>query len=327
VPGLRRTPDPGGDGRTPEPRRALLSMWRAGLARPGWDRLRDPAAGGPARPIRVAVPGRCFPGLCQPGCCLPRRDLQPRRLSIGLRALAPGAGLRRSGRAVRLGGGRGVGGRGRARRNHGRPRTIVVINLRPDRFAVRTSGSLAVASTAAPTFVEGMRRVLARLVNRGLRAEVRTGNILTKQRYVALERVPGAGPIRVGLDGDAGHPPDLGCPAGRPRREHRAAGLHPGQAPARSTHAGGDLDRDRAAPHAREHVDPPRAGRRKPGPAARHLARRVAEDARRGGAHARRRLAPAAGRARRPARAGGGRTGGSRARPVAFLFDEAPERA
>ena len=86
----------------------------------------------------------------------------------------------------------------------GDPRTIVVINLRPDRFAVRTPG-LAAASSAEPTSVDsagptseaGMRRVLARLVNRGLRAEVRTGNILTNQRYVALERVPGAGPVRV----------------------------------------------------------------------------------------------------------------------------------
>jgi paraquat-inducible protein B len=97
----------------------------------------------------------------------------------------------------------------------GDPRTIVVINLRPDRFAVRTPGLAGASSSVVePTSDAGMRRVLARLVNRGLRAEVRTGNILTNQRYVALERVRGAGPSRVDWTAAPVTLPTSGAPPG-----------------------------------------------------------------------------------------------------------------
>ena len=72
------------------------------------------------------------------------------------------------------------------------PRTVVLIGVHPDRLRVRSGDSLAAPSNDRET-----RALLQRMVARGLRAQVRTSNIVTGQRYVALEVVPGARPARV----------------------------------------------------------------------------------------------------------------------------------
>ena len=69
----------------------------------------------------------------------------------------------------------------------GAPRTVVTIGVRPDRLRVRTGDAVA-----TPSSDREAQALLQRMVARGLRAQLRTGNILTGQRYIALEVVPGA---------------------------------------------------------------------------------------------------------------------------------------
>ena len=73
------------------------------------------------------------------------------------------------------------------------PLTEVTINLQPDRLRIR--GTLnAAQSDQSPRALpaQATRDLLDRLVQRGLRAQVRTENLLTGQRYVAFDFVPGA---------------------------------------------------------------------------------------------------------------------------------------
>jgi paraquat-inducible protein B len=83
----------------------------------------------------------------------------------------------------------------------GAPRTEVLINLSPDLLHLILPGDanlLQGSSPGRPASADDLRRLLVRLVQGGnLRAEVRTGNLLTNQRYVAFEREPGAGPAKV----------------------------------------------------------------------------------------------------------------------------------
>jgi paraquat-inducible protein B len=84
------------------------------------------------------------------------------------------------------------------------PRTRVLINLNPELFHLVHAGDAERTPTPTPTTTgpasaeDDMRRVLVRLVEGGgLRARVRIGNVLTNQRYVALEREPGASAVKV----------------------------------------------------------------------------------------------------------------------------------
>ena len=80
----------------------------------------------------------------------------------------------------------------------GAPRTVVTIGVHPGRLRVRSGDAVA-----TPSSDREAQALLHRMVARGLRAQVRTGNILTGQRYIALEIVPGARRARV----EAGLPP------------------------------------------------------------------------------------------------------------------------
>lgn len=72
----------------------------------------------------------------------------------------------------------------------GTSRTVVTIEVHPSRILVRDdAGVVRPAEESAP--------LLARLVQRGLRAQLRADNLLTGQRSVALDVVPGAGPARL----------------------------------------------------------------------------------------------------------------------------------
>jgi paraquat-inducible protein B len=84
------------------------------------------------------------------------------------------------------------------------PRTRVLINLNPELFHLVHAGdaehtaAAAAAATGPASAEDDMRRVLVRLVEGGgLRARVRIGNFLTNQRYVTLEREPGASAVKV----------------------------------------------------------------------------------------------------------------------------------
>ena len=69
------------------------------------------------------------------------------------------------------------------------PRTVVSVSLHPDRLQVRAGEDGAAGQPAGDS-----RALLGRLVDRGLRAQLRTDNILTGQRYVALDFAAGARP-------------------------------------------------------------------------------------------------------------------------------------
>jgi paraquat-inducible protein B len=69
-------------------------------------------------------------------------------------------------------------------------RTVVEVDIHPER--IRSRGTTAMAGAGAQS-----REVLDRLVGRGLRAQLRTGNLLTGQLYVALDFFPGARPARL----------------------------------------------------------------------------------------------------------------------------------
>ena len=88
------------------------------------------------------------------------------------------------------------------------PRTVVMIGVRPDRLRVRSGASLA-APSPLPLSDSQARAVLEHLVARGLRARVRTGNLVTGQRYVSLDLVPGARPARIDWRRQPGQLPTL----------------------------------------------------------------------------------------------------------------------
>ncbi len=72
----------------------------------------------------------------------------------------------------------------------------VTIDLYPSRLGRR--GAQGVEQETA----EERRNVLQLLVKRGLRGQLRTGNLLTSQLYVALNFFPKAGPAKVDMAGD-----------------------------------------------------------------------------------------------------------------------------
>lgn len=68
----------------------------------------------------------------------------------------------------------------------------VEINLYPERFARRQRGNQPTARSEA-----AIHRIIDAMVAKGLRAQLRTGNLLTGQRYVALDYFPKAKSARV----------------------------------------------------------------------------------------------------------------------------------
>lgn len=84
------------------------------------------------------------------------------------------------------------------------PRTVVMIGVSPDRLRVRSGDSVA-----APSNDREARAVLERMVARGLRARVRTGNLVTGQRYVSLDVVSGARPVHIDWRRQPGQLPTL----------------------------------------------------------------------------------------------------------------------
>lgn len=71
----------------------------------------------------------------------------------------------------------------------------VTADIYPDRL-----GDVASSRTALP--LAQRRQALAELVRRGLRAQLRTGSLLTGQLYVALDFFPAAPPARLDIKGD-----------------------------------------------------------------------------------------------------------------------------
>lgn len=71
----------------------------------------------------------------------------------------------------------------------------VEINLYPERFARRQRGKQSTARSEA-----GIHRIIDAMVVKGLRGQLRTGNLLTGQRYVALDYFPKAKAARVKWD-------------------------------------------------------------------------------------------------------------------------------
>jgi len=82
------------------------------------------------------------------------------------------------------------------------PTVAVTVRLYPDRFTHAPGGS-----PAGPQIPEGQRRrEFDRLVASGLRAQLRTGNLLTGQIFVALDLIPEAARARMNWSAD---PPEL----------------------------------------------------------------------------------------------------------------------
>ncbi|MEO5768296.1 MAG: MlaD family protein [Polyangia bacterium] len=78
------------------------------------------------------------------------------------------------------------------------PRTLVTLTLRQERIRLRQSS--APASLSPPVPSDGITEMLTGLVQRGLRGRIRTSNVLTGRRYVALDIVPRAPRSTVALD-------------------------------------------------------------------------------------------------------------------------------
>jgi paraquat-inducible protein B len=72
----------------------------------------------------------------------------------------------------------------------------VTMDLYPLRLSRRVRGE-----TPAPRTPQG-HELLQRLVQRGLRGQLRTGNLITGQLYIALDIFPKAGPAKVDVDRD-----------------------------------------------------------------------------------------------------------------------------
>lgn len=77
-----------------------------------------------------------------------------------------------------------------------RVRIPVVVALETDRISLRER----------PKGMETREALLASLVERGLRAQLRTASLLTGQLYVALDFFPKASPARISPKGPYGHP-------------------------------------------------------------------------------------------------------------------------
>ncbi|MEQ5840980.1 MlaD family protein [Paraburkholderia acidicola] len=72
----------------------------------------------------------------------------------------------------------------------------VTMNLYPDRLRRRSVGSVPAAGTPAS------RELLQRLVQHGLRGQLRTGNLITSQLYVALDLFPKVAPATIDVSRD-----------------------------------------------------------------------------------------------------------------------------
>ena len=107
----------------------------------------------------------------------------------------------------------------------GAARTTVDVGIHPERVHLYSDGEAGGGQVLGPMESGGdgeWRVVIARLVARGVRARVRTANLLTGQRAVAFERVPGA--ARATIDWNAqpvvlptadGDPGDVPAAVGR----------------------------------------------------------------------------------------------------------------
>ncbi|SAK39724.1 paraquat-inducible protein [Caballeronia hypogeia] len=72
----------------------------------------------------------------------------------------------------------------------------VTIDLYPDRLGRRAKNALPVQGSVAS------QDMLELLVKRGLRGQLRTGNLLTSQLYIALDFFPKAAPVKVNVSAD-----------------------------------------------------------------------------------------------------------------------------
>ena len=72
----------------------------------------------------------------------------------------------------------------------------VTMNLYPDRLSKRAGGTVPAAGTPAS------RDLLQRLVQHGLRGQLRTGNLITSQLYVALDLFPKVPPATIDVSRD-----------------------------------------------------------------------------------------------------------------------------
>jgi len=72
----------------------------------------------------------------------------------------------------------------------------VTIDVYPDRLGKRSKHALPEQGSAAS------QDMLQMLVNRGLRGQLRTGNLLTSQLYIALDFFPKASPVKVNVNAD-----------------------------------------------------------------------------------------------------------------------------
>ena len=80
----------------------------------------------------------------------------------------------------------------------GRPRGRVEIVAYPERIVRRMSGSATAEDRAILANATSRHAFFQRLVEReGLRAQLRSGNMLTGERYIALDFFPGVAPARV----------------------------------------------------------------------------------------------------------------------------------
>ena len=87
------------------------------------------------------------------------------------------------------------------------PRFPVEVSIYPDRLRskVRKGGAVPDDDTA-----EKEKQLLARLLELGLRAQLRSGNLLTGQQYIALDFFPDAVPAKMDWSGDVPVMPTVG---------------------------------------------------------------------------------------------------------------------
>jgi paraquat-inducible protein B len=82
-------------------------------------------------------------------------------------------------------------------------RTVVTVNLHPERIHLRSSSgdrSQLPQLPSPPQSPQALSQLLRELLPRGLRAQIRTANVLTAQRYVAIDMVPASRGAAVAVD-------------------------------------------------------------------------------------------------------------------------------
>lgn len=146
------------------------------------------------KPDAVAAAGTTFPLAADQSSAMREPDGAPTTTVFyfdqSLRGLSPGATV--DFRGIVLGEVRSVGVEyDSAKKNFRMP---VTVDLYPGRLGKRFEQALAGEDGKAGN------DVIARMVGRGLRAQLRVGNLLTSQLYIALDFFPKAAPVKLDLN-------------------------------------------------------------------------------------------------------------------------------